>query len=257
MTRARRARFADEAQRIAPTEPLTLLLSAQASQLAGDRASAERTFQTMASARTRGCSACTACSSRRSGATTCERRGFTPKKRPRRAGAGLGRSGRVRCALRRRRLGRRARALDRNMKAGLVDTRRLSASARGAADGPRAGGRCARPRRAHARLRSKRCGWRRPSFRRRRLAGRLLGEAGDLRTRRAHRRSGLEGQSASRARRHLRPSSAGRFRARAARARRDAGPDDARSYRRRARGGARRGRRAGVRAPRARRWRRC
>jgi HemY protein len=42
-------RFADEAQRIAPTEPLTLLLSAQASQLAGDRASAERTFQTMAS----------------------------------------------------------------------------------------------------------------------------------------------------------------------------------------------------------------
>src|SRR5258705_3255222 len=42
-------RFADEAQRIAPTEPLTLLLSAQASQLAGDRASAERTFQAMAS----------------------------------------------------------------------------------------------------------------------------------------------------------------------------------------------------------------
>src|SRR5215470_13065565 len=42
-------RFADEAQRIAPTEPLTLLLSAQASQLAGDRASAERTFQIMAS----------------------------------------------------------------------------------------------------------------------------------------------------------------------------------------------------------------
>jgi HemY protein len=41
-------RFADEANRIAPNEPLTLLLSAQASQLAGDRAAAERTFHAMA-----------------------------------------------------------------------------------------------------------------------------------------------------------------------------------------------------------------
>lgn len=41
-------RFADEARRIAPNEPLTLLLSAQASQLAGDRAAAERTFKVMA-----------------------------------------------------------------------------------------------------------------------------------------------------------------------------------------------------------------
>src|SRR5262249_1583026 len=41
-------RFADEAARIAPSEPLTLLLSAQASQLAGDRAEAERTFLAMA-----------------------------------------------------------------------------------------------------------------------------------------------------------------------------------------------------------------
>src|SRR5262245_65057321 len=41
-------RFADEANRIAPGEPLTLLLSAQASQLAGDRAAAERTFHVMA-----------------------------------------------------------------------------------------------------------------------------------------------------------------------------------------------------------------
>ncbi len=41
-------RFADEALRIAPAEPLTLLLSAQASQLVGDRIAAERTFQTMA-----------------------------------------------------------------------------------------------------------------------------------------------------------------------------------------------------------------
>jgi HemY protein len=41
-------RFSDEAARIAPDEPLTLLLSAQASQLAGDREAAERTFQAMA-----------------------------------------------------------------------------------------------------------------------------------------------------------------------------------------------------------------
>jgi HemY protein len=38
----------EEASRIAPDEPLTLLLSAQAAQLSGDRAAAERTFQLMA-----------------------------------------------------------------------------------------------------------------------------------------------------------------------------------------------------------------
>jgi HemY protein len=41
-------KFADEARRIAPSEPLTLLLSAQSAQLSGDRAAAERTFKTMA-----------------------------------------------------------------------------------------------------------------------------------------------------------------------------------------------------------------
>jgi HemY protein len=41
-------RFADEAKRIAPDEPLTLLLAAQASQLSGDREAAERTFHVMA-----------------------------------------------------------------------------------------------------------------------------------------------------------------------------------------------------------------
>ena len=46
---ARSARkFADEASRIAPGEPLTLLLSAQASQLSGDRETAEKTFHVMA-----------------------------------------------------------------------------------------------------------------------------------------------------------------------------------------------------------------
>src|ERR1700681_4107711 len=41
-------RFADEAGRIAPGEPLTLLLGAQSAQLSGDRAAAERTFKEMA-----------------------------------------------------------------------------------------------------------------------------------------------------------------------------------------------------------------
>jgi HemY protein len=41
-------KLADEANRIAPDEPLTLLLSAQTAQLAGDRDQAARTFQLMA-----------------------------------------------------------------------------------------------------------------------------------------------------------------------------------------------------------------
>jgi len=41
-------RFAAEAGRIAPGEPLTLLLGAQSAQLSGDRAGAERTFKAMA-----------------------------------------------------------------------------------------------------------------------------------------------------------------------------------------------------------------
>ena len=41
-------KFADEASRIAPAEPLTLLLGAQAAQLAGDHATAERAFEQMA-----------------------------------------------------------------------------------------------------------------------------------------------------------------------------------------------------------------
>jgi HemY protein len=47
---ARSARkFADEASRVAAHEPLTLLLAAQAAQLSGDPAAAERTFHQMAS----------------------------------------------------------------------------------------------------------------------------------------------------------------------------------------------------------------
>lgn len=40
-------RFADEAKRLVPYEPLSLLLSAQTAQLTGDRAAAEETFRTM------------------------------------------------------------------------------------------------------------------------------------------------------------------------------------------------------------------
>jgi HemY protein len=47
-TRAAR-KFAEEANSIAPGEPLALLLSAQTAQLAGDRAAAERAFRAMAS----------------------------------------------------------------------------------------------------------------------------------------------------------------------------------------------------------------
>ncbi|MDB5600972.1 MAG: HemY protein [Xanthobacteraceae bacterium] len=41
-------KYADEAQRLARTEPLTLLLSAQTAQLSGDRRAAERAFREMA-----------------------------------------------------------------------------------------------------------------------------------------------------------------------------------------------------------------
>ena len=41
-------RFADEAEKIAPGEPLALLLNAQCAQLVGDRNAAEATFRTMA-----------------------------------------------------------------------------------------------------------------------------------------------------------------------------------------------------------------
>ena len=42
-------KFTGEAQRLVPSEPLTLLLGAQTAQLAGDRAAAEKTFRAMAS----------------------------------------------------------------------------------------------------------------------------------------------------------------------------------------------------------------
>src|SRR5262249_48605864 len=41
-------KFTDEARRIAPTEPLTLLLAAQTAQLSGERSTAVRTFEEMA-----------------------------------------------------------------------------------------------------------------------------------------------------------------------------------------------------------------
>jgi HemY protein len=41
-------KYTNDAQRLAPSEPLTLLLGAQTAQLAGDRAAAEKTFRAMA-----------------------------------------------------------------------------------------------------------------------------------------------------------------------------------------------------------------
>ena len=181
-------------------------------------------------ATTPGCSACTACSSRRSGATTrVAARLYAEEAAQERARAPAWAGQAVfdaRCAA-----GDWTGALerlDRNMKSGPARPRGLSAPARRAAHRARAGGRGARPRRRpRARARSGEAradagaggGARRPAARR----GRRPAPRG------AHRRGGLEGQSASRSRRHLCASAARRFRARPARARRDAGREDARA----------------------------
>ena len=69
-----------DANRLAPGEPLTLLLSAQAAQLSGDRDGAERAFRAMAGRPTPRRSACMACSSKRTAATITKARGPTPRK---------------------------------------------------------------------------------------------------------------------------------------------------------------------------------
>ena len=80
---ARAARkFADEAKRIAPHEPLTLLLRAQTAQLSGDReAAAAHLPAAWRAATTPSCSACTACSSRRTGAAIRPPRCSMPRRR--------------------------------------------------------------------------------------------------------------------------------------------------------------------------------
>ena len=137
-------RFADEAARIAPNEPLTLLLGAQASQLSGDRDAAERTFHAMASrddTRLLGLHGLYIEAQRRSDGAAAKlyaEEAAAAARAPAWAGAGG-----VRCALRRRRLGRRAGAARPQHEERAGRSRILSAPARGAAD--RA---CARIRRA-------------------------------------------------------------------------------------------------------------
>ena len=81
-------RAANEAERIAPGEPLALLLSAQAAQLAGDRAAGRARLSHHDGTPVRPiCSACAVFISRRSGGRTKRRRAPMPKKRQRRAPA--------------------------------------------------------------------------------------------------------------------------------------------------------------------------
>ena len=68
--RSQAQRYASVARRNLPNEPLTALLKAQAAQLKGDRASARRTFQAMLDRPETNFSACGACSSKLSAATT-------------------------------------------------------------------------------------------------------------------------------------------------------------------------------------------
>ena len=74
-------RHAGEAERLLGREPLTLLLKAQAAQIAGDRSGAEAAFRGMADDSRRACSGCAASSSRRAGAATRSRPAPMPARR--------------------------------------------------------------------------------------------------------------------------------------------------------------------------------
>ena len=241
-------RFADEARRLAPSEPLTLLLGAQTAQLAGDRAlgrarlprdGGARRHQAARPARPlyRGAAA------RRPGGRARLRRGS----RQARGAAGLGRPGGARVPLRHRRLERRARPARAQHEAAAWSTRpAIGASAP-----------CCSPRRrspppsterdprARARARGRQArAHPGAGGRARRLAARRGRRAAQGR---AHHRGGLEGQPASRSGRGLRASAPRRLRARAAHPHRGAGEARARQCRGGAGGGARRDRRAGIR----------
>ena len=160
-------KHSSEVNRLAPDEPLALLLSAQAAQLSGDRDGAERAFRAMAKPR-RHQGARPAWPVHRSAPPRRSRKRASPRRRSRahRAHARLGRPRGVGGALQGRRLGRRAGALG-------TPSRRdgqseLSPPARGAADGARARYRKFRPRGAPRPPRSKPTSLRRPWCRRRR-----------------------------------------------------------------------------------------
>ena len=140
-------RSADDAARLAPGDPLTLLLTAQSAQMAGDRAAAERAFRDMTKRDDtkllglRGLYIEAQRRNDRAGRARCVAE-EAAKAAP---GARLGRTGGARRPLRRLRLGRRARrARPHEERAG---EGRLPPQARGAAHRPRAGARRDRPRR--------------------------------------------------------------------------------------------------------------
>ena len=144
-------KFADEASRIAPEEPLTLLLAAQASQLSGDREGAERIFQVMAGrddTRLLGLHGLFIEAQRRDDLTAA--RLYAEAAAQSVASAGLGGACGVQRALRRRRFRRRAGTARPQLQERASRPRRLSPSARRAAR--RA---CVRMRGARSRRRSR------------------------------------------------------------------------------------------------------
>ena len=209
-------KFTAEAKRIAPSEPLTLLLSAQAAQLAGDRDAAAATFQQMAGrddTRVLGLHGLFVEAQRRNDPAAALFYAEEAAKRAPRSRRGPGR----RCCEFRCVAGDWSGALarlERNMKSGLIDKtayRRqravlLTAQALAAEETERRDAQGARARGGEARARPGAGGGaRRAAARRRRREAQG----------RAHHRGGVARQSASRSRRRLRPSAARRFRARA------------------------------------------
>ncbi len=236
--------------RIAPGEPLTLLLSAQAAQLSGDRAAAERAFRVMARATTPSCLACMACSSRRSGATTAAAaRLYAEEAAKNSRVARLGRPGGVRIPLCRGRLGRRAASGSsatckqrpastsrayRRQRAVLLTARALAASRTAIAT---------RPRRSCSRRSSSRRRWCRPP----RLPAGCSAKPARLRKAARIVEAAWKANphpDLAEAYAHLRLGDSARDRLHA---RRGAGEKGARQCRGGAGGGARRARRAGVR----------
>ena len=208
-------RAADEAGKIAPGEPLALLLNAQFAQLSGDRAAAEHAFRADGRAR-RHQAARSARPLCRGAAAQGRRRGARLRRggRQRRAIARLGRPGGAGIPLRVGRLGCGAGGARSQQPLQPDRQGRIQAPARRAADRPGAGRRRwrARPRASAC----ARCGEARADARSRRRAGRAAARRGRrIAPRQPDHREGLDRQSAPGSRRHLRASSSRRFRARA------------------------------------------
>ena len=214
-------RASNEVERIAPGEPLALLLNAQVAQLSGDRAAAEHAFRAMAErddTKLLGLRGLYIEAQRRKDMVAA--RAYAEEAAERLAGARLGRTGGAGIPLRVRRLVRRAFGARSQQPLRPDRQGRLQTPARGAAHRAGAGGRGnrARPRP----LARARCSQARADA----GAGRRAGRPAARRRRRTapcqpDHREGVDGQSASRSGGHLRASSPGRFGARAAGARAD------------------------------------